>query len=462
MTPIRPRSLVAAATTVLTLAAVPFATATESAVLRLMGSSPVYGTSVDVKKVGGGTLRVRPARYHYRITQGDTVRASSGFCVDTSHYILTGRDYPVTLQTAADAPDMATDRYREAGWLVAQADGWIAAATDPQREAAALQVAVWQLTGQAADVGDPTSDPALNGRVAEMRQTAAGKRLPDALDVEVAGERTCTEEVATVTVTGTPGAVVDLTAQPLSATITPAQVTIGPGGVAGAELRTTAAGDVTVHAETAAPIPVRATKLAGATNPQDQLMVRPRVLEDTDTQPFVICDLYTLRGPGSPLPVPPPLVAPGPTAPPAPAPEAAPDPPPAESPPPEPLGVSFTAPAVATPGGVAVYRIRVRNDGRGTLRAVRVTQALRDGITPLRATGPRGVRTRLGRTAVTWTLPALRRGQSVVVTSTVRVPRSLVGDVGHARVTVRRGGSAIRTQAATAVLRPVGKTEQGF
>ena len=42
-------------------------------------------------------------------------------------------------------------------------------------EAAAIQVAVWQLTGQAADTPSATDDADLNARVAELRALASGR-----------------------------------------------------------------------------------------------------------------------------------------------------------------------------------------------------------------------------------------------------------------------------------------------
>ncbi len=447
----RRRALVAALGVALLAGAAPAAHASDPAVLRLLGSSPTYASSVEVQKAGGGTFRVRPARYLYRVTRGGTVTQESGFCVDTSHYILTGRDYDVLLQTAADAPEMAGDDYREAGWLVARADALIAAAPDAQREAGALQVAVWQLTGQVADVPSPTGDASLNARVRELRALADGRRLPDALEVDVAGDRTCTAETATVTVTGTPGAEVDLTASS-PATVTPARVVIGDTGVATAELTSPDATEVTVTARASAPVPTRLTKLPGATAPQDQLVVRPGQLVDTDLQPFVRCDLYTYRGPaGTPFPV---TTLPSPTPPPA-------DPAPAPEPPPPaaPLAVAFGGSAVAAPGGLATYRIRVVNRGRSVIRGARVVQRLEDGIVPLRA---RGARASVGRRSVEWTLPPLAPGRSASLTTVARVPRGLMGDVGRSRVTVRGAGATLTAGKATAVVRPVGKTEQGF
>ena len=286
------------------------AVAAERVTFRLLGSSPIYANAVNVHKAAGGTVRVRPARYHYRITTpasagtASVTTEASGNCVNLSHYIVTGRDYSVDLQTAADAPELATGPYREAAWLLSRSEDLIASASDAGLEAGALQVAIWQLTGQARDLDAPSSDVALNARVSALRALAAGRSVPSSLAVSVAGGDTCLDTGAAVTVTGTPGAVVNLAvatapgAAP-TAQVSPRQVTIGPDGVASASLRSAAVGAVTVQATTAAPTLIRAAKVQGATTPQDQLFLRPGTLSAEATQNFIDCDLY-LFAPGSP------------------------------------------------------------------------------------------------------------------------------------------------------------------
>lgn len=122
----------------------------------------------------------------------------------------------------------------------------IADAADARLGAAALQVAVWQLTGQAADAGAPTSDPALNARAAELRALAAGWRLADALGTAVAEVRAGEAEPASATATA---------------------------GTAEA---------------------VRATGLPGAAGPQDRLFARPATLTAEDGHAFEACDRFTL------------------------------------------------------------------------------------------------------------------------------------------------------------------------
>ena len=209
------------------------ALASEPATFRLLGSAPIY-SSVQLHKADGGTVNVRPARYHYRITTPAGVTEASGNCVDLSHYITTGQDYQVNLESAADDPALGNPSFLAAGWLLSQADDLIGAAANPALEAGALQVAVWQLSGQARDLDAPSSDPALNARVAELRAAAAGRSVPSALAVSVAGGDTCLDTAAAVTVTGTPGAVVDLAVTAGTGTISPEQVTLDENGVASA------------------------------------------------------------------------------------------------------------------------------------------------------------------------------------------------------------------------------------
>jgi len=439
------------------------ALAAEPATLRLMGSSPAYGAAVDVHSTSVGTIRVRPARYHYRIIQGAQTTDASGYCVDLAHFIGTGRDYPVELQTAADAPELGGPGFTEAGWLLSRSDDLIASAPDAQLEAAAIQVAIWQLTGQARDLGAPTGDAAINARVGALRAMASGRSLPSALAVAISGA-TCLGEPATVAVAGTPGTLVDLDVTSGQGTVTPAQVTVGDDGTAQAQLRSSAAGDVTVTATASAPLLVRATKLAGTSSPQDQLLLRPGTLTAQATHRFTACDLFTLAPPESrerPRPAAP--AAPGaPAAPAAPGPAApgVPGPAPTDA---APLALAMSAPKIAAPGGVAVYRIRVANRGRTAARGVTVAQRLSRGLAALRARGPKGTTARVSRGAARWRLASLAPGRTAVLTLKVRVGRSLAGDVGRSTAAVRaRGASAARASGTTAVVRRVGKTDQGF
>ena len=432
------------------------ALASEPATFRLLGSSPIYANAVDVHTAAGGTVHVRPARYHYRITTGagatspGVTTEASGACVDLSHYIVTGHDYQVNLQSAADAPELGSPAFLSAGWLLSQADDLIAAASDPGLEAGALQVAIWQLSGQARDLDAPSSDTALNARVAELRALAAGRSVPSALALSMPPGDTCLDTSVPVLVTGTPGAVVDLSvpstpgAAP-TAQLVPERVTIGADGVARAALRSFAAGSVTVTATASAPTLLRATKTPGASTPQDQIFLRPGTLNATASHGFIDCDLH-LFGPGSPsttvplTPAPPPVAASEP-----------------------PLVIVLESPHLAAPGGAAVYRLHVTNNGSRTARNVTVAQRVGHGVAPLSARGPRGTATSLERSGAHWTLPTLGSGDTATLVLRVHVARGLAGDVTHTSAALR-GSGAVRAHASatTAIVRRVGKTEQGF
>ncbi len=429
------------------------ALAGERVTFRLLGSSPIYSQAVDIHTATGGTVHVRPARYHYRITGGSpaVTTEAAGACVDLSHYIVTGRDYDVDLQSAADAAELGSPSFLAAGWLLSQADALIAAAPDPGLEAGAIQVAIWQLSGQARDLDAPSSDPVLNARVTALQTMAAGKRVPSELAVSVAGGDTCLDTAAAVTVTGTPGAVVDLSVPATpgtapTATVSPAQVTLDANGVAGATLRSTVTGNVTVEAATSAPTLLRATKLPGQSAPQDQLFLRPGSLSAGATHAFIDCNLFLLAP-----------ETPGATAPLTPAPPA----PPAH--PAAPLVISLDTPSLAAPGGVAFYTLHVTNASARTARGVKVAQRLEPGVSALAARGPRGTSARVSGRSARWTIGALKPGRSATLTLRARVGRGLAGGIAHTSAALRGAGSArAHATGATAVVRRVGKTEQGF
>ena len=443
---------VATGALVLVLALAGSALGAERATLRMLGSSPIYAGTVNVHKAGGGSVAVRPARYHYRVTAGGVTTDASGNCVDLSHYIVTGRDYQVDLQSAADAPELASADFLAAGWLLSQTDDLIGAAANPGLEAGALQTAIWQLTGQARGLDAPTDDITLNTRVNALRAMAAGRRVPSDLALTVSGGDTCIDRRASVTVTGTPGALVDLSVTAGAGTVSPAQVTIDETGAAVAQLSAASPGDVTVSGTTSAPTLLRATKPAGQTSPQDQLFLRPGVLTSQATGRFIDCDVFELS-PGGPVTSPLfPIVAPSPQQPPA-----APITPAAPA-----LAITMASPRLAAPGGLAVYRIRVSNSGTRTVRGARVAQRLGHGVAAVAARGPKGTSVRIARSAAAWKLGALRPGRSATLTLKVRVGRSLAGGIAHSSASLRSARTTAKATGTTSIVRRVGKTEQGF
>jgi uncharacterized repeat protein (TIGR01451 family) len=199
---------------------------------------------------------------------------------------------------------------------------------------------------------------------------------------------------------------------------------------------------------------VRATKLAGQTSPQDQLLLRPGVLASEATARFIDCDVFELASGG---PVTSPLL---PLAPPAPPAAAAPAVPAAPAGPP--LAITMQSPRLAAPGGVAVYRLRVSNAGARTARGVTVSQRLDRGVAALAARGPRGTSARVAASAASWRIGALKPGRSAALTLRVRLGRSLAGDVARSSASLRSAKATARASGTILIVRRVGKTEQGF
>lgn len=213
--------------------------------LRLLQVSPSLGHKVAVTAPGGGTFSVNPGRAQLWVTTGGDTLQTAAWCVMPRIGIASGTDYAVDLQTPADTPELATPAQQEAAWLMTRADDLLAAAANPGREAAAVQVAVWQLTGQAADVTAVTADAALNARVAELRAMARGRTAATVITV-TAPASAVAGVPATFTLTGTPGATVTVSATGGAPSAT--EVTLGADGTAAITVTPAAAGEVAVTA----------------------------------------------------------------------------------------------------------------------------------------------------------------------------------------------------------------------
>ncbi|MCC6833185.1 MAG: DUF11 domain-containing protein [Thermoleophilia bacterium] len=214
--------------------------------LRLLQVSPSLGHKVAVTAPGGGTYSVNPGRSQVRVTMGGDPLLTWAWCVMPRVGIGSGTDYTVDLQSSQETADLATPAQQEAAWLMTRADGLLAAAADPGREAAAIQVAVWQLTGQAADITAVTADTALNARVAQLRAMAAGRSAGATVTLAGPAAGVVAGVPATVTVTGTPGDVVTLRAT--GATLSADRVTLAADGTATVTATPTAAGEFSVTA----------------------------------------------------------------------------------------------------------------------------------------------------------------------------------------------------------------------
>jgi hypothetical protein len=91
-----------------------------------------------------------------------------------------------------------------------------------------------------------------------------------------------------------------------------------------------------------------------------------------------------------------------------------------------------------------------------------VAQRLDAGVAPISTRGPKGTRSRLSRTGARWTLAALKPGRSATLTLKVRVGRRTAGAIAHTTASVRSAKAHATASGATAIVRRVGKVEQGF
>ena len=298
------------------------AVAGEPAMLRLDGSGPSYGSVVDVPLPGGGSSPLVPGRNQYTLARASGTARTTGFAVDPLGALPVGVDYPVDLQTAFDDPAMWTEPYREAGWLLYRSDDLLAASADPGREAGALHLAILQLTGQSPLAPGAIGHPDLEARADALRDLAAGRRLPTAVGLDAGGPDACPGQDLTVRVTGSPGALVDLSVPPGSGAVSPPRVSLDDAGTAEAQVRPSAPGILSVSAAMSTPLLQRATRLPGWSAPQSQLLLRSGLLTVRAERRVVRCRLGLLD--------PPPAETPGggagtPARPPAPSPETRPD-----------------------------------------------------------------------------------------------------------------------------------------
>ena len=148
-------------------------------------------------------------------------------------------------------------------------------------------------------------------------------------------------------VTGSPGALVDLSVPPGSGTVSPSRVSLDDAGTAEARVRAGAPGILSVSAAMSTPLLQRATRLPGWVVPQSQLLLRPGLLTVQAERRVVQCRAGALRPPagetpggGREKPTKPSAAAQG-----IPADSAK-------------LGMRVDAPDTARAGGLLVWRIR--------------------------------------------------------------------------------------------------------
>lgn len=399
------------------------ATAAPASLRALDLSSPSLGSRVTVTSVSGGTFTADPGRALLRVTPvGGSASQVLAWCVDPTRTISEGTDYPVDLQNASDTPALAGAGFSQAGWLIAASDRMIADAADPGLEAAAIQVAVWQLTGSVSDTAAATSSATLNARVAQIRALAAGRTIVTALAVSAPTAPAAVGTPVTVTVSGTPGAVVDLSVTSGAAALSAAQVVIAPSGATTVTVTPSAAGAVTIGATAQGGMLNRAVRLEGRSTPQAMAYV--------SAVPLTASAAITVLAPA--------VVAPPPAAVPAAAarvPAAA-------------LGLTKTAPATVRPGRVISYRLTVTNVSATVARAVVVRDPVPLGTYVTRLPG----RARLRAGAVEWRLGDLAPGARVVLVLRLRTDRLARGQVLNRVTAAAANAAVVRAQAKTRIV----------
>ena len=233
-----------------------------------------------------------------------------GFCADLHHPIAGGTDYAVSLRTAADDATLGSARSAEAAWLLQQAEALIAAAPTASKalEAGALQVAVWQLAGQARET-TPTCDAALNARAAAIRALAAGRAVGGPLTATPAMPRGCAGRSAVaLRLTGTPGSTAKLSVTAGAGAVSPAQVRFAADGTADASVTSALAGTRHRHRprRRAARSPASpAPRPARPPRRRPLVLTRARTYEASATVVFENCPLIPSGGDGPTTPPPP-------------------------------------------------------------------------------------------------------------------------------------------------------------
>ena len=263
----------------------------------------------------------------------------------------------------------------------------------------------------------------LNARVSALRALAAGRRPVTSLAMSAAGGTVTTGSPATLNLSGTPGAAVDLAVTAGSATLSVSQVTLDATGVAQVTVTPTAAGEVTVRASAQGGALQRAARLPGRTAPQEMAVVTPVTLAATATV------TATATAPTVVVPVTPPAVV---------------------AAVPAKLGLVKAAPANVRRGATIAYRLTVTNAGTTTARGVVVRDPVPDGA----YVGMLPSRARLSGGAVVWHLGTLAPGAKVTVTLTLRTRAQAVGDVVNAASASASNAATVRARARTHLLLP--------
>ncbi|HMN97858.1 MAG TPA: hypothetical protein PKD59_00425 [Miltoncostaeaceae bacterium] len=394
--------------------------------LRVTDVGPSLGRTIPIAIPGGGTFSTDPGVRTATLTSADGTRiVSEAWCVDRRRWIAEGVTYPVDVQTPADTAALRSPGAQAAGWLMGEADGLMAQAPDRGLEAAAVQVAVWRLTGQAADVWQVTSDSALNARADALRRLAEGRTPVTALALQAPAAAVAPGAPAGLVVSGTPGAEVDLRVGAGAGTLTATHVGIGPAGTAAVDLTPTGPGTVTVDAAARGGALIRAAHLAGATAPQDMGMLLP--------QPLAARASVTVTTP---------VVAPPAVVPPSAVPVARAKP--------ARLRLGKTGPARVVFAHAIRYTLTVTNRSAVTAQDV----VVRDPVPQGTSLGRLPARAQLEGGAVVWHLGDLAPGARVTVHLRLRADVLSARRVRNEARASASNAATVRAHAVTAVVIP--------
>lgn len=367
---------------------------------------------------------------------------------DVRNHTDTGVAYPMELQVAADAwaGEFQGDVPATLTWLLRHADGLVAAESDPQRAAAAVQVVVWQTLRNPqsgllprADLVTPTDDPAVNALAEKFAGAAAAGAASLAQATVAVSAGPLTGCAATLTLAGTPGVPVSLRVDN-GGVLTTSVVVIGSGGTAQAQVSGVTGATVTVTAAVAT-----GGVLVRADGDHD-----PDAHSTEGNSSRAPEELIFLAGAASAVSSTPITCGAPPVAPPVATPPIV-----------TPVGVSVgvlqltkAAPPSAVAGRRITYRLRVRNTSTVPVTAVVLRDVLPSGMTLVAR--PKGATLKNG--IVTWQLGTLAPGAQRVVTLTVRLDRTIAGQRCNTADASAGNAPTVRVRACSNVRAVAGVT----
>ncbi|HWH13805.1 MAG TPA: hypothetical protein VNT51_03600 [Miltoncostaeaceae bacterium] len=337
-----------------------------------------------------------------------------GYCIDTTRLFSVD---PEEVVLAAAEPTAAN---RAITWILLNRTPTGAPTPEKELQGAAGQLAVWLLRNQVSQT-TPSDDPTLNAAAFALRDEAlAATATPAALQVS-ATSPTAGARQSTVTVTGAPGAVVDLSVTSGSGTFSAGRVTLDGTGRGQVVLSTSDAGAVTVTATTAGDGEL--VEVIPADGSQATVFARPATLSAATTVTFTTAQTTT---PGT-------VTTPGPT------PGGV-----ATQTPRARLVITKVGPRTARGGQNVRYVIRVTNRGRGVARNVRVSDRIPSGLAVTRRNY-----TTLRNGQAVWSIGTLRPGQSRTITISLRAALRLSGSRTNVAIASATGLQPVSARAVT-------------